>query len=407
MGEPQTVLLLERYGVRGGAQVVLCDLVYNLDRDRFRPIVACLAPGEMVDDLRSRGIITHVVPIGKIRTLSQLASAVRQATRLAAECRREKVRLVHINQLGGRLPIVFGEVLARMLRTPSVWHVHNPPDGLTSRKARIFFRLVSHLQPAWTIFANPLSMQTYAGFYAQTRCHSLILPGIPQLNPEQGNGISPRQEFGIGDDIPVVAMVARVTELKAQHELVEAIAELAHRDIHVHALICGGLGPPEYLDRLTRLAAQLGIADRITFTGHIEGAPKSAIVDCCDIYVHTATFESLGLAVLEAMAAGTPVIAADAPGPSFIIRPEENGLLYRRGDLIALADNIESLIRNPQKRDSLGRAARLRAAEFSIEAMVESVQDVWRSLLDVGPMVDHPNCLHSGDSIRHHAHHSQ
>lgn len=384
--EPPSVLLLERYGVRGGAQVVFCDLIEHIDNSRFRPLVVCLAPGSMADELADRGIKTYVTAIGKLRSFAQLRRAAQQLGQLAADCKREKVQLVHINQLGGRLPVVFGVVLARLIGVPTVWHVHDPPDDVTSRTSRIFTWMLGRLQPPWTIFANPSAMQAYLQYYRRRDSHSLILPGIVAPRADTTARRHLRSDLGIPDHIPVLAMVARLTDRKSQHTLLEAIARLTYDHVDVHAVLCGGLGPPEYHDHLKRLVDDLGIADRITFAGYVEDNIKDAIISSCDVYVHTADFEPLGLAVLEAMAAGRPVIAADAAGPTFIIDPGINGLLYPRGDAIALAAAIESIVRDPNEIERLGEAGRLRAAEFSVDKMVAAIEEVWDAVLNENGM---------------------
>lgn len=162
----------------------------------------------------------------------------------------------------------------------------------------------------------------------------------------------------------LVVAVGRLVELKGYHVLIEALA----RTEGVHVWI---VGEGEERPRLEALAASLGVGDRLRLLGwRTDPAPCLAAADAlCLPSLH----ETLGNAVLEGWAAGLPVVASRAPGPSWLIRDGENGLLADVGDSAGLADALMRLRDDAQLRRRLAdRAASDLAARFSERAVVDA-----------------------------------
>jgi glycosyltransferase involved in cell wall biosynthesis len=384
----RTVLFIERYGVKGGAQVVLRDIVAGLDADRFRPIVVCLAPGDLVEELRALGATTYVSPIRKPARPRHVIDPLVDLAKLSLAWRKEQVDLVHVNQLGGKLPLLYGTVAAWLLRRPVVWHVYDPPDDTTTFASRILLALVARLHPRWTIFATPAAQAAYLAVCPHIYRHTLVVPGVdPPAHraPHVGRATLCRR-LGIPEWRPIVTMLARVTPPKGQEDLIRALAELSSRGVDAHAVICGGLGPERYREDLVELSRDLGVADRVTFTGYVSEETKQALLHRSNVYAHTARFEPFGLAVVEAMLEGKPVVAADAPGPAFLIEHGQNGLLYPGGNHLALAEALQQVLEDRALACRLGEGARRRAAEFAVDKMVSAVERVWADTLGGSPL---------------------
>lgn len=81
------------------------------------------------------------------------------------------------------------------------------------------------------------------------------------------------------------------------------------------------------------------------------------------------------------MTAGRPIVAADAPGPAFLLAEGRSGVLYPRGSHAALADAVQRLLEDPALARRLGDAARSRAAQFTVDTMVSTVEAVWERVL--------------------------
>ena len=132
--------------------------------------------------------------------------------------------------------------------------------------------------------------------------------------------------------------------------------------------------------RASHLAQRLGIADRVEFRGHVDDV--EAEYAGLDVLVHTSTIpEPFGQVVLEGMAAGLPVIAADSGGPAELITDGVNGLLAAPGDVVCLAAQLSRLLGDPALCARLTTAARERAAEFSPQRTAIEVLAVYHDVM--------------------------
>jgi L-malate glycosyltransferase len=177
-------------------------------------------------------------------------------------------------------------------------------------------------------------------------------------------------------DIPpgalVVGTVGQLVRRKSVDDLLRAVQKLGAGATPIHALVVGA-GPEEH--SLRALAATLGVAERVHFTGfQREPLPWLAAMD---IFVLASSKEGLPRVILEAMLLSRPVIAARAIGSSELVADGDTGFLYAHGDVAALADRINELAGDGTLRARLGQAGRARVlAEFSIERYVAGVEQV-------------------------------
>jgi glycosyltransferase involved in cell wall biosynthesis len=172
----------------------------------------------------------------------------------------------------------------------------------------------------------------------------------------------------------MVLGVGRLVYYKGFEYLVRAAAGL---DAH---LVLAGDGPER--PALERLAARLGVADRVSLVGSVPDLLPFYHAASVFVLPAVARSEAFGLVQLEAMACGTPVVnTAIASGVPFVSRHGETGLTVPPADAGALAAAIGALLDNPALRDRLGRAARRRVVEeFSADRMVARTLDVYREV---------------------------
>jgi rhamnosyl/mannosyltransferase len=148
-------------------------------------------------------------------------------------------------------------------------------------------------------------------------------------------------------------------------------------------LLIAGRGP--HRAQLETLAHRLGAADRVTFVGEVSETERRLLLHACDVFVLPALDrrESFGIAQLEAMACGKPVVSSDLPtGVRVVNWHERTGLLVPPGDADALADALDRLLGDETLRSALGQAARVRVErEFSLEAMIERTLAIYDEVL--------------------------
>lgn len=187
-----------------------------------------------------------------------------------------------------------------------------------------------------------------------------------------------RQAFALQAGDPVLFCVAQFIERKGHRFLLEAMGELLPRYPRLR-LILFGRGPLEA--ELRSLAADAGLDHAVQFAGFREDLDD--YLSCADLLVHPALAEGLGVAALKAAAAGVPVVAFAAGGLREAVVHDETGLLLPPGDVAALAAGIAALLDDSERRRQLGQNGRARMhKEFSIETMVASHIDLYRSILN-------------------------
>jgi glycosyltransferase involved in cell wall biosynthesis len=168
---------------------------------------------------------------------------------------------------------------------------------------------------------------------------------------------------------PVVAFAGQLIPEKGAATLVRACVALLREREQPFRLRIAGTGPAE--PGLRRYVAEHGLADRIEFLGQIASVPELFLA--ADIAVAPSEWdEAFGFTVIEAMAAGTCLLASDAGAiPEIVGRDGDAGLLFRRGDTADLALKLRALLTDADWRQRMGRAARRRVAErFTLEQMV-------------------------------------
>jgi glycosyltransferase involved in cell wall biosynthesis len=183
-----------------------------------------------------------------------------------------------------------------------------------------------------------------------------------------------RALFGIAQGRILIGCIGRLTAQKGQDLLIRAVAQLGRDDVD---LLLVGAGEEE--ERLRNLAQEIGLGRRAFFAGYRCDTPR--ILGALDLYAHPARFEGMPNALLEAMAAGCPIVASDADGNRELVENGASGWLVPAGDVSALAAALCAACDDPGEARRRGIAARRRvAAYFSLTAMI----DAWEKVLEKG-----------------------
>jgi glycosyltransferase involved in cell wall biosynthesis len=188
-----------------------------------------------------------------------------------------------------------------------------------------------------------------------------------------------RAELGIGAETPLVGTVCGLRPQKALDVLVRAAA-LLERDVPgVHVAVVGE-GPER--SRLERLVAELGLGDSVALLGPWHPGDVPDFVAALDVAVSSSDFEGTPLAVLEYMAAGTPVVATAVGGVPDLIDGGVHGLLVPPRDPEALSGAIAELLRDRGRGRELGRRAQERQRrEFDFDVTVRRIEELYVSLV--------------------------
>ena len=191
-----------------------------------------------------------------------------------------------------------------------------------------------------------------------------------------------RADLNLDPDALLIGIVTRITPEKGIHTLIEATAKLKALP-NIQLLVVGGPYFPkdaEYIDGLKAQAEKLGIADRVIFTGFLEDT--AAMLSLLDIVLLASTIpEACPRTIIEAMAAGAPVIATPLGGSKELVTPE-TGLLVPAEDADAFATAITELAEDTERRTQMGQACRLRAEQlFCATQNTRLTEDLYLDLL--------------------------
>lgn len=356
--EPDRILLVAPSAVAGGMEDILANLCVGLPNLGLAPEVVSLQDGPLVDRLIGQGTPAAVVAAGRMRDAHRFARTARE---IGVRLRRARYRAVISNLPKAHL---YTAIPAVRSRVPALWFQGGYPDP-----AHWIDRLASAL-PAQGVIA--LSRDAAAAQHRLNRRRTVHMmhPGIDLSRFHVGRDPELRARFGIPSEKIVVSLVGRLQPWKGQREFLQAAAIISRTSPEAHFAIVGGaiLGwEGNYPAEVRELAQTLGLEDRVTFTGHTDEVDRW--MRASDIMVNASAPEPFGLVVIEAMAAGCPVVAVADGGPRDIIEDGQTGVLCSTREPQDLAAGINRLL-DAKLRASVGPAARRRVEDqFSREEM--------------------------------------
>jgi glycosyltransferase involved in cell wall biosynthesis len=341
-----------------GSDLQMLESVSALREAGAEVTVACASDGPLVSMIKARDARAEVLrypvvrrsylsPQGILRLLLELG---RDAPGMVRLVRTTRPHVAYVNTT----TIPWWILLCRVLRVRVVCHVHEAEDRdrawvLKALNAPLLLahRLVlisaTTADSVWTIFPRLRSRSV------------VVMNGVPDRGTEP---VAPP-----AGSPTTLAVVGRLSPRKAPHTAIEAAAELVERGVDVTLEVAGTPFPGYewYETELRELAATRGIADRVEFTGYV--TPSSVAFDRADIVLAPSIREPFGNAVVEAMLAQRPVVAAAAGGHTESIRDRQTGVLVPPEDPRAVADAVQALLADPEAATQIARAARESALE--------------------------------------------
>ncbi|MEV7006169.1 glycosyltransferase [Streptosporangium sp. NPDC051022] len=184
-----------------------------------------------------------------------------------------------------------------------------------------------------------------------------------------------RKAFDLPDR-DTVLFVGRLDEEKRLDELVRALPYLLN-DTDAQLALVGSGGQREVLEKLAR---RIGVEDRVFFLGFVPDEAIPQVYAAGDVFAMPSIAELQSIATLEAMATGLPVVAADAMALPHLVRPGENGWLFRPGDVRGLAGHLRDLLGSPQTRAAMGAVSRAIAMTHDHQASLARFEAIYREV---------------------------
>lgn len=375
------VLFVDHCARLSGGELALTRLISALN---CRSTVVLGEDGPLVRRLQADGATVEVLKMppglrethrSAVTSVAQLPVRILQTlqyvVRLARCIRRLEPDLVHTNSLKAA---IYGSLAARLARKPLLIHVRDriETDYLPApavRMIRLFVRLM-----ATEVIAN--SEATMNSIRPGRRRSQVVFSPVIYDSVRQEPPLQKAHASALR-----LGMIGRLSPWKGQDIFLRAFAE-AFADSDETALIVGSamFDEGDLESDLKMLAAELGLKDRVLFTGFRDDI--WAVLSELDVLVHASTIpEPFGQVVVEGMVAGLAVVAANAGGPAEIIDNGVNGLLFTMNDVSDLAACLRRLAAEPELRRVLGANARVRAEAFSPDRIAHQVEQVYDRML--------------------------
>lgn len=358
---PATVVhLVSTLGV-GGQEMVILSLVENIDRSRFRPVVLTLHEGGPVADrIRALGVPVEVVG-------SRGLSGFQLVRRIAARLRAHDAQVLHTHNPA---PHQHGAAARLIAGTPVLIHTKHGRNNFPTRTRRWAEQIAGRFSDL--VIAVSADSADVARTIDRVPEHKLRVIH---------NGIAvdavPLASVGRSNRPPRAVHVARLNRIKDQPTLLRA-ARIVADQVPGFTLDIVGDGPMGPIVR--SLADDLDLGGIVRFHG-MRSDVGSFLADA-DLFVLSSLSEGIAITLLEAMAAGLPVVATEVGGNREVVRPGETGLLVPVGKPDEFAAAMIELLTNPERARAMGLAGRQRVvSDFNITRTAAAYADAYESLL--------------------------
>lgn len=385
---------------KGGTAVSTGLLVKNIDREKFRVIVVACGPGPEAAQIGAYADEYHNLKIGSYRPLRKMINGREREDYLArlsliiwlTKCvwrltkwlRKEHIDIIHSNSTHFNL---IAGIAGRLAGVPSVWHIR-APQKMAWRRGGPF--LVEGYLASWlaTLFiAN--SHFTAGGFHKSWKSKTVVV-----WNAIKAEDIIIHQCPGrlreiakIPENKKLVGFLGLIEHRKGIDRFISMAAKLAQKRDDVRFVVVGGdIGQKEISQavkaKLLKQAETLGVIDKLCFTGHLDNAPYY-LGDMQTFFMCSLPgTETFGLVVIEAMAAGVPVVAFNNDAMNEIIVDGKTGYLVPEGNIGLATERISSLLDNNALADDIKKAALNRVkTHFDVPVLIDNIQKHYTAIL--------------------------
>jgi glycosyltransferase involved in cell wall biosynthesis len=349
----------------GGAEVVIKHLVQTIDRSRFNVTVCCIKVcGLIGDELVREGI--------DIVTLSN--SAVPKVDyftfiKLLRLIRLKQIDIVHTHSADALADSAVCKLLMPRLKLIHTFHFGNY-SNLRWRQMwieKVFSRMANRLIAVGEVQRQQIR---HVFRFRDGRIGKVWNGVSPVLSPSNG---SFRSRIGAENRI-VVGTIATFIEQKGLRDLLAVAREFRETGNRVRFIVVGD-GPlrPE----LESMRREFGLDDTVVFAGWVMNAAEVAL-PAFDVFFQPSLWEAMSIVILEAMAAGKPIVATRVGENAHVIEDEVDGLLVEPKDIKGMAAALGRLIDDAELRSRLGNAAAQKVAQqFTVERMARAYEDIY------------------------------
>jgi glycosyltransferase involved in cell wall biosynthesis len=377
----RTILYLSYLGGLGGGESSLLSNLDALDRAEFQPRVICGTPGAFVDELRARGIAAEVMPfrLPHFRGIAPVAS-FDFFPRLNAYLNAFAPSLIHCNDPESAYYVA---LLAKLRRIPVVWTCWSWWQAERGWKSVFYEKFLTRIITPTRYLKKCLTTTN-----ARLEKKISVLPfGVDtHLFSPGARDETFLREFQIDASAPLVTLLARFQSVKGHENFLNAAPKILDAFSNARFLFVGDTAfETDDANETRRMTRERVLGDArlraaVIFCGFRRDIPR--ILRASSLLVCPSDFETYGMANLEAMACGIPVISTNVGGPSETIIDGATGFLVPPRDADALAARVNQLLGDSALRARMGAHARARVEQaFALRDSVARLQEIYRALL--------------------------
>jgi glycosyltransferase involved in cell wall biosynthesis len=360
-------LMLESDGP-GGAEIVLFDMAQELRARGHEvvPVGPAQGVGWLGEKLRAVGFVPEIYherrppDLGVVRQLCEILH-------------RRRVDVIHSHEF---TMTVYGAAASWWTGIPQVVTLHGNMTMTDVWRRRVALRIALRRSRCVAAVSGATKVQVDRDLGLPADRISVVRNGIPV---RRGTPDAVRAELGIAPDELLILAVGNLDRRKGHIHLLEALAQLEEEGLsrRWQVAIAGGRGGDER-PRLEKFAQEHGISERVHILTHRDDIPD--LQAAADVFVMPSLWEGLPLALLEALLAGTAVIASRCSGIPEAIDDGREGLLVPPGESPALADALRTLLADDRVREDLARRGQERAQrEFTVGVMIDAYEAIYRA----------------------------
>ncbi len=355
----------------GGAGKCILTFLKNYDRSRFA--VSAVVPKQSL-------LIPHLqaldVPVLEMEDLAEQSLNLGAVARLRRLFREEKPDLVHTHAS------MSARIAAKSLGIGVVYTRHSvfpPSRRLTSFPGKQINGLINNWAADRIIAVAEAAKENLTDTGVSEKKIQVILNGVEPLPACPKEAVAAlRMEYGIAPEEKVVAIAARLTEVKGQTYLIQAAERLLKKGVRAKFLIAG---TGETQEALRAQIAKAGLEDSVKMMGFV--ADVTPLMHLMDVQVNCSFgTEATSLALLEGMSLGKPIVASRFGGNPGVVQDGKNGFLTPIHDVEALTDRLWQLLTNPALYQAMAEEGkRIYQENFTAEKNTRAIEGVYEAVL--------------------------
>lgn len=354
----------------GGAETLAIRLAEKLDRELFNAAVCSLSDQGPLREVMERKGVTHFT-LGKKEGKDFLLPF-----KLRKLIKEKKFKIIHTHNQGPLLYTYLGTRLLGKIKIVHTEHINMAKEFSYSKKHLLYNNILYRSLEGFINIAHHLTDEYQRRFDLSRAKVETIHNSVDVETHQFEPGNSLREELGLNVDAPLIGNISALRSQKDHLTMIKAMKKVCEK-VPDATLVIAGDG--ELRDKLLEAVHKYGLNSNIKFLGY--RSDVDSLLAQFDIFALSSLYEGLPLCVLEAMAAGKPIVATNADGTNEVVHNEKTGLLVPIGDASSFADAILRIINDRNLASNMGDAAKMLVEnKHNMAEMISNYEKYYKKL---------------------------